>query len=290
MRHLLNLDRNKNSNSLKRSLLQLPPRDPKLVKSSPGRGSWPGPNITNSTSNLLTTEFSKSEQQLPSGQYVRKGSNTSNISTASEVIKSSVQAKANLIPVQNPRLPPSKSEDTLLLTHYKHSPRNRSATITSVSASTSPLLSIKPNSYGGSLLSVSTAMTNTTSLLSVSNTNSDSLHSLSSDEYSTPNSSVSHKPIGHLKSKMSKPTASVAAIASSVMESQLDEEKDEATMMPAPLPGILQVNVFYVRFEEFETRCEIDLLKAYLNSDIFLIGDSSLTYVLKVLPAPHSVS
>ncbi|CAK9834025.1 Ankyrin repeat and fibronectin type-III domain-containing protein 1 [Anthophora retusa] len=263
MKHLLGLDRNKsnnnsNSNSLKRSLLQLPPRDPKLVKSSPGRGSWPGPNVTNSSSNLLTTEFSKSEQQLPSGQYVRKGSNTSNVSTGSEPQKSSVPMSStsnlsnatsggsnnHLVPLQNTRLPPSKSEDTLILTKYKHSPRNRSATITSASASTSPLLSIKPIIYGGSLLSVSTAMTNTTSLLSVSNTNSDSLHSLSSDEYSTPNSSVCIK-TSHTKSKSSKPTASVAAMATGSLESQLEEEKDEATMMPAPLPGILQVYAAY---------------------------------------------
>ena len=94
--------------------------------------------------------------------------------------------------------------------------------------------------YGGSLLSVSTAMTNTTSLLSVSNTTSDSMHSISSDEYTTPNSSVCIKP-GHAKIKSTKPTASVAAMASSTMDSQLEEEKDEATMMPAPLPGILQV-------------------------------------------------
>lgn len=258
MKHLLSLDRNKsnnNSNSLKRSLLQLPPRDPKLVKSSPGRGSWPGPNMSNSSSNLLTTEFSKSEQQLPSGQYIRKGSNTSNVSTGSEPPKSSLPMSStsnlsnatsagsnnHLVPLQNTRLPPSKSEDTLILTKYKHSPRNRSATITSASASTSPLLSIKPIIYGGSLLSVSTAMTNTTSLLSVSNnTNSDSLHSLSSDEYSTPNSSVCIKS-GHAKSKSTKPTASVAATATGSLESQLEEEKDEATMMPAPLPGILQV-------------------------------------------------
>lgn len=146
--------------------------------------------------------------------------------------------------VQCARLPPSKSEDTLLLTKYKHSPRNRSATITSVSASTSPLLSIKPIMYGGSLLSVSTAMTNTTSLLSVTNTNSDSLHSLSSDEYSTPNSSVCYKS-SRMKIKPVKPTASVAAIASTPIDAQLDEEKDEATLMPAPLPGILQVNFDY---------------------------------------------
>ncbi|XP_076752703.1 ankyrin repeat and fibronectin type III domain containing protein wide awake isoform X3 [Xylocopa sonorina] len=259
MKHLLSLDRNRsNSNSLKRSLLQLPPRDPKLVKSSPGRGSWPGPNVTNSSSNLLTTEFSKSEQQLPSGQYIRKGSNTSNVSTGSEPPKSSVPMSStsnlsnttsagsnnHLVPLQNTRLPPSKSEDTLILTKYKHSPRNRSATITSASASTSPLLSIKPMIYGGSLLSVSTAMTNTTSLLSVSNTNSDSLHSLSSDEYSTPNSSVCIKS-GHAKSKPTKPTATVAAMATGSLESQLEEEKDEATMMPAPLPGILQVYAAY---------------------------------------------
>ncbi|XP_076183925.1 ankyrin repeat and fibronectin type III domain containing protein wide awake isoform X3 [Ptiloglossa arizonensis] len=265
MKHLLSLDRNKsnsnsnsNSNSLKRSLLQLPPRDPKLVKSSPGRGSWPGPNVTNSSSNLLTTEFSKSEQQLPSGQYIRKGSNTSNVSTSSDPPKSSVpmsstsnlsnatSANSNnhLVPLQNSRLPPSKSEDTLILTKYKHSPRNRSATITSASASSSPLLSIKPIIYGGSLLSVSTAMTNTTSLLSVGNTNSDSLHSLSSDEYSTPNSTVCIK-AGHAKGKSTKPTASVAAMAAGSLESQLEEEKDEATMMPAPLPGILQVYAAY---------------------------------------------
>ncbi|XP_076649906.1 ankyrin repeat and fibronectin type III domain containing protein wide awake isoform X2 [Halictus rubicundus] len=260
MKHLLSLDRNKsnsNSNSLKRSLLQLPPRDPKLVKSSPGRGSWPGPNVTNSTSNLLTTEFSKSEQQLPSSQYIRKGSNTSNMSTGSEPPKSSVPLSSasnlsnatsggsnnHLVPLQNARLPPSKSEDTLILTKYKHSPRNRSATITSASASTSPLLSIKPIMYGGSLLSVSTAMTNTTSLLSVTNTNSDSLHSLSSDEYSTPNSSICLKGLG--KGKPTKPTASVAAMATGSLESQLEEEKDEATMMPAPLPGILQVYAAY---------------------------------------------
>ncbi|XP_006610986.1 uncharacterized protein LOC102673797 isoform X6 [Apis dorsata] len=269
MKHLLSLDRNKsnnNSNSLKRSLLQLPPRDPKLVKSSPGRGSWPGPNMSNSSSNLLTTEFSKSEQQLPSGQYIRKGSNTSNVSTGSEPPKSSLPMSSasnlsnatsagsnnHLVPLQNTRLPPSKSEDTLILTKYKHSPRNRSATITSASASTSPLLSIKPIIYGGSLLSVSTAMTNTTSLLSVSNnTNSDSLHSLSSDEYSTPNSSVCIKS-GHAKSKSTKPTATVAATATTgSLESQLEEEKDEATMMPAPLPGILQVIMSRLRFRVY---------------------------------------
>ncbi|XP_032665064.1 uncharacterized protein LOC116841322 isoform X6 [Odontomachus brunneus] len=315
MKHLLSLDRNKNSNnsnnsnSLKRSLLQLPPRDPKLVKSSPGRGSWPGPNLSNSSSNLLTTEFSKSEQQLPSGQYIRKGSNTSNVSTGSEPQKScapmssssnlsnlTTTSSANhLIPLQNTRLPPSKSEDTLILTKYKHSPRNRSATITSASASTSPLLSIKPIMYGGSLLSVSTAMTNTTSMLSVSNTNSDSLHSLSSDEYTTPNSSVCVLKPGHaIKVKTSKPTASVAAMATASQDA--DEEKEEATMMPAPLPGILQVYAAYETGLAAGTSLKlhvtprttarevVDLVVKQLNMAVVLKGQEGPIYTADELP------
>ncbi|XP_029672351.1 uncharacterized protein LOC115240991 isoform X1 [Formica exsecta] len=311
MKHLLSLDRNKNSssnnNSLKRSLLQLPPRDPKLVKSSPGRGSWPGPNLSNSSSNLLTTEFSKSEQQLPSGQYVRKGSNTSNISTTSEPQKSLCVPSSNsnlttsanhLAPLQNTRLPPSKSEDTLILAKYKHSPRNRSATITtSASASTSPLMSIKPILYGGSLLSVSTAMTNTTSLLSVSvsNTNSDSLHSLSSEENSTTNSSVCLKTSHPVKVKTSKPTASVAAMAT-VPQDNLDEEKEEATMMPAPLPGILQVYAAYETGLAAGTSLKlhvtprttarevVELVVKQLNMAVVLKGQNGPTYTIDELP------
>ncbi|XP_011640397.1 uncharacterized protein LOC105429245 isoform X2 [Pogonomyrmex barbatus] len=313
MKHLLSLDRNKNSNSnsLKRSLLQLPPRDPKLVKSSPGRGSWPGPNLSKSSSNLLTTEFSKSEQQLPSGQYVRKGSNTSNASTTSEPPKSScapISSNSNLsnltttssanhlLPLQNTRLPPSKSEDTLILTKYKHSPRNRSATITSTSATTSPLLSIKPIMYGGSLLSVSTAMTNTTSLLSVSNTNSDSLHSLSSDEYSATNSSVCLKAGQPIKIKTSKPTASVAAMATVPPDNLDNEEKDEATMMPAPLPGILQVYAAYETGLAAGTSLKlhvtprttarevVDLVVKQLNMAVVLKGQKGPTYTADELP------
>ncbi|XP_072760844.1 uncharacterized protein Wake isoform X5 [Anoplolepis gracilipes] len=316
MKHLLSLDRNKNNaasnnNSLKRSLLQLPPRDPKLVKSSPGRGSWPGPNLSNSSSNLLTTEFSKSEQQLPSGQYIRKGSNTSNASTTSEPQKSlcvpmssnsnlsnlTTSSTNHLMPLQNTRLPPSKSEDTLILTKYKHSPRNRSATITtSASASTSPLMSIKPIIYGGSMLSVSTAMTNTTSLLSVSvsNTNSDSLHSLSSEENSTTNSSVCLKPSHPVKVKTSKPTASVAAMA--VPQDNLDEEKDEATMMPAPLPGILQVYAAYETGLAAGTSLKlhvtprttarevVELVVKQLNMAVVLKGQNGPTYTIDELP------
>ncbi|KAG5321995.1 ANKF1 protein, partial [Acromyrmex heyeri] len=276
MKHLLSLDRNKNnSNSLKRSLLQLPPRDPKLVKSSPGRGSWPGPNLSKSSSNLLMTEFSKSEQQLPSGQYVLKGSNTSNTSTTLEPQKSlctpinsssnlsTTSSTNHLVPLQNMRLPPSKSEDTLIFAN-------------------------------GSLLSVSTAMTNTTSLLSVSNTNSDSLHSLSSDEYPASNSGVCSKSGHSVKVKPSKPTASVAAMAAT--PSDLDEEKEEATMMPAPLPGILQVYAAYETGLAAGTSLKlhvtprttarevVDLVVKQLNMAVVLKGQKGPTYTADELP------
>lgn len=252
MRYVLSLERNKgssnSSNSLKRSLLQLPPRDPKLVKSSPGRGSWPGPSVDRSCcsqTNLLTTELSKSEQQLPLGPYPRKGSNSSNCSSASEPYKSmsgcgssnihGPGSSGSLCPKTSSsvsaltgssstcRLPPSKSEDTLHLgsKQYKQSPRSRS------SATTSPLL-------GGS-----------------SHATSESSHSVSStDEYQ-----VTSKPSNRLH--LSKPTASVAAIAS-IDKQPLQQQQQQTKLSPddkdiencsraaagssvAPLPGILQV-------------------------------------------------
>lgn len=251
VRYLLSLERNKgNSNSLKRSLLQLPPRDPKLVKSSPGRGSWPGPSVDRSgcsQMNLLTTELSKSEQQLPLGPYPRKGSNSSNCSSASEPYKSisgcgsggssnihGPGSSGSLCPGTSSsvtvltgsavacRLPPSKSEDTLHLggKQFKQSSRSRS------SATTSPLL-------GGS-----------------SHATSESSHSISSaDEYPATSKTSN-------RLHMSKPTASIAAIASTekqplqqLQQSKLSpEDKDienctraSAGSSAAPMPGILQV-------------------------------------------------
>ncbi|XP_031777815.1 uncharacterized protein LOC100123939 isoform X2 [Nasonia vitripennis] len=256
VRYLLSLERNKgNSNSLKRSLLQLPPRDPKLVKSSPGRGSWPGPSVDRSgcsQTNLLSTELSKSEQQLPLGPYPRKGSNSSNCSSASEPYKSvsgcgsgggssnihGPGSSGSLCPgtsnsatalggsANSCRLPPSKSEDTLHLgsKQYKQSPRNRS------SATTSPLL-------GGS-----------------SHATSESSHSISSaDEYPTTIKTSNRLHI-------SKPTASIASIASTekqplqqLQQSKLSPEDKEienctrasASTSVAPMPGILQVYAAY---------------------------------------------
>ncbi|KAK7788905.1 hypothetical protein R5R35_006886 [Gryllus longicercus] len=70
--------------SLKRSLLQLPPRDPKLVKSSASRGSWPGPGVSpGSVACLLGAALGKSEQHLPSqGNCKNSSSSFSNCSGA----------------------------------------------------------------------------------------------------------------------------------------------------------------------------------------------------------------
>ncbi|XP_014215563.1 uncharacterized protein LOC106644528 isoform X2 [Copidosoma floridanum] len=260
IRHLLSLDRNKNSggssNGLKRSLLQLPPRDPKLVKASPGRGSWPGPSVANSNgcsqTNLLSTEtFSKSEQQLPrGGPYPRKGSASSNCSSASEPYKSissqamisSAGSGGNLCPSSSVKLPPSRSEDTLLMGKYSSSSGGSSSRPSSrsrgphgvASASTSPLLGVKFISGGGGTYSVTST--------------SESVHSISSDEYNlvvVGSRSTNNRPQPPIK--LTKPTASVAAIAdkSQLLTDHRDDVATTAAVPLAPLPGILQVYAAY---------------------------------------------
>lgn len=225
--------------SLKRSLLQLPPRDPKLVKSSASRGSWPGPGVSpGSVACLLGAELSKSEQHLPTSRGARKssGSSFSNCSGANsqyhghsggDISNASTMAAGGSnsslrVSGMNTRLPPSRSEDTLLLQQqlqqqsHSHSKvkthaRSHSSTITtSVSASTSPLLSVRPP-HGGSLLGLATSATPATSL-----------HSLSSDDSA---------------SSPARPLVSKAT-----------EEEDDlvtSTVVPAPSSGILQVYAAY---------------------------------------------
>jgi len=73
---------NMGGGSLKRSLLQLPPRDPKVVKSSTSRGSWPGPGVSPSgVASFLTSELSKSEQHLNMGRSDGLISSSSTAST-----------------------------------------------------------------------------------------------------------------------------------------------------------------------------------------------------------------
>lgn len=242
-----------NGNSLKRSLLQLPPRDPKLVKSSPGRGSWPGPNQSNSSSssacNLLTNELSKSEQQLPNGGasgHYRKctGNGTKYSVEASRSAEGNVSSE-RFVPLLNERSTLSKSEDSLLLTNYKHSPRNRSVNSLTSTTGASHTVNGKQIIYGSTFIGVSTSLNGSWSVPS-NKTESDGTHPANGrDEYTVGNSSG-----GHVKCKSSKPSASVAAVATPSIDSQLDMKKDDATLMPAPLPGILQVGIrFLLHFE-----------------------------------------
>lgn len=223
----------------------LPPRDPKLVKSSPGRGSWPGPTITSSSSSTnLTTELSKSEQQLPSSQYQRKVNYISKYSIPTEPREAALNKSSNESASHQPgRLPPSKSEDTLYQSKYskmnKQSPmHHRSGTITSLSASTSPLLNTR-----------SSANSNLTHYVR-HRTVSDSAHLLGPDENSTPNLALPSKIRSNGsggKHKLSKSTASVAAMATSLSDNYtIGDNKDDSVLMPAPLPGILQVFFFFI--------------------------------------------
>lgn len=230
----LMVNSNVNNSNLKRTLLQIPPRDPKLAKSSPGRGSWPGPNAGSPLgppcTNLLSTEFSKSEQHLSisprndsvstlnlSGSqylsatsdalsvidpYSRKSSGDSQYTHSSVVsnnyypVAPTVQSKVFEEPVKPSRLPPSRSQDTLLSQPNSNNQRRKSSTLnSSLSATSSPLLHAKPF-YASSMVSIHTANTTNTS---------DSMHSMSSDSEgqscpistSTPNkpkSKKAHKP------------------------------------------------------------------------------------------------
>lgn len=177
MRYIL--EKEIGTSSPKRCLLQLPPRESsKIVKTSPGRGSWPGPSASNlqSTGGNLMNEFSKSEQHLSvnnqaSSQYLGAYSDP-------ESRKNSDSYSSDYFTQQ---LAPSRSEDMLFTLPSSVPPqRCRASTVSSVSATSSPLLSVRPM-YGGSLVSVNTLNTTNTS---------DSLHSLSSDSDSnsmTPN-------------------------------------------------------------------------------------------------------
>ncbi|CAH1116010.1 unnamed protein product [Phaedon cochleariae] len=164
--------------SPKRSLLQLPPRDPKLAKSTPGRGSWPGPGGTNSTN--LISEFSKSEQHLSTNDTTQYLSACSDL----ESRKNSDSFNSDYV-CQD--LAPSRSEDMLFNLPIGAGQHQSSRSNNSISAGTSPLLGTRPL-HSGSMVSVTTLNTTNTS---------DSMHSLSSDgdcvlqpvDTSTPNKS-----------------------------------------------------------------------------------------------------
>lgn len=200
------LDKECCNQSPKRSLLQIPPRETKVIKSTPGRGSWPGPGATNPPpSQCLMNEFSKSEQQLStnetSSQYLGAYSDESR--------KNSESYTSDF----NERLAPSRSEDMLFAIPSASSHRCRSSTISSVSATSSPLLSIRPM-YSGSLLSVNTLNTTNTS---------DSMHSLSSDSECGPlGTSTPHK--SKTKHKM-VPSRSMTNVKQQMLDISIKSER-----------------------------------------------------------------
>lgn len=185
--------------------LQIPTvaRDGKITKTSPGRGSWPGPAGNGNHANLHP-EFSKSEQQLSlaprqtsvstlnlsSSQYLsaeskysRKGSADSQF-TQSSPMSNNYMSSNSQFEIKSPvshtsgsssRLPPSRSEDTLVLQNenVEQKPRPHSINTSSVSNSSSPLLTVK-GFYPGSMISMRTSKGNV----------SESAQSLSSDSES----------------------------------------------------------------------------------------------------------
>ncbi|CAH2980121.1 unnamed protein product [Chilo suppressalis] len=184
--------------------LQIPARDGKMTKTSPGRGSWPGPAGNGNHANLHP-EFSKSEQQLSiaprqtsvstlnlsSSQYLsaenkysRKGSGDSQY-TQSSAMSNNYTSSNSQFDIKSPsshtsagsnRLPPSRSEDTLVLQNenVEQKPRPHSITTSSMSNTSSPLLTVK-GFYPGSMISVRTSKASNVS---------ESAQSLSSDSES----------------------------------------------------------------------------------------------------------
>lgn len=129
--------------SSNQQLLQPPP--PRgSIKSSTGRGSWPGPSHSLGANGLLGTEHSKSEQQLSgasfnmSSRYLsatsgievssRKNSADSNFSQSGNSYYSAGESVEH---IPNQRLPPSRSEDTLVLSKKHSTPihRKRATTV-----------------------------------------------------------------------------------------------------------------------------------------------------------------
>lgn len=171
-------DAENNENIMKVDFLQIPSRDGKINKTSPGRGSWPGPAGNGNHANLHP-EFSKSEQQLSlaprqtsvstlnlsTSQYLnaepnfsRKGSADSQYTQSS--VSNNFMSSNSQFDVKSPsshstssnRLPPSRSEDTLVLQENEPKPRPNSINA-SMSTTSSPLLTVK-GYYPGSMISV----------------------------------------------------------------------------------------------------------------------------------------
>ncbi|KAJ8957396.1 hypothetical protein NQ318_004876 [Aromia moschata] len=238
--------------SPKRSLLQIPPRESRAVKSTPGRGSWPGPGGTNSMTpgGNLINEFSKSEQHLStnetSTQYLSACSDT-------ESRKNSDSYNSDYF---NAHLPPSRSEDMLfgMPTTSNHQ-RCRASTVSSVSATTSPLLSIRPL-YGGSMISVNTL-----------NTASNSMHSLSSDSDSNPQPVGSSTPNKHWPKPRIAPSKSMTNVKQNLLDISMKSERHrprnlnlESNLLHSNLESSLSKSL-----NNIKTFADVDIPSTYLK-------------------------
>ncbi|XP_053698449.1 uncharacterized protein LOC128745401 isoform X2 [Sabethes cyaneus] len=141
-------------------LLQPPGCPPVFHKSSPGRGSWPGPTAENSLgqNGLLDAEYSKSEQLLKynSQRFLDVSNVNSRKNSADSAYSNSGNSYYSVTGVEPekefvvPRLPPSRSEDTLNIEKKKtseqstNSNKKRPPTMySSYSATSSPLLNVR---------------------------------------------------------------------------------------------------------------------------------------------------
>lgn len=182
-------------------LLQPPTvRDNKLAKGLPGRGSWPGPTNLLGGNGLLVAEHSKSEQQLSltmsnlGSRYLstasefdqsRKNSADSNYSHSGNSYYSAGEPTEPFVQ----RLPPSRSEDTLIVS--KHSP---------------------PSLHRKRSITVNASMTTTTTNSSSAPKDGRKESSSTGDNQSSTASTPTHKPRSiRDSSKLSKPSTSTAA-------------------------------------------------------------------------------
>ncbi|XP_062563250.1 uncharacterized protein LOC134226463 isoform X2 [Armigeres subalbatus] len=139
-------------------LLQPPTNPPVFHKSSPGRGSWPGPAVEHPLGHngLLGAEHSKSEQLLKynSQRFLNVSNMNSRKNSADSAYSNSANSYYSVTEVEpekefvTPRLPPSRSEDTLIdkkkAAEQSTVNKKRPPTMySSYSATSSPLLSVR---------------------------------------------------------------------------------------------------------------------------------------------------
>ncbi|XP_034944603.1 uncharacterized protein wake isoform X2 [Chelonus insularis] len=271
MRNLLSIKQS-SSHSLKRSLLQLPIRDSKVVKSSSGRGSWPGPNENDSASKIFqSSEFSKSEQQLVSENNVKESTNTfnshRNILIDCKKNGNDFSSAPNLEPLQSSNreyvykmstklrsdhLTSSSSEETYTSNQHKKSdsaPKNQLSVMKQSMMIPVNMCQSDINSglCNDPFMNISTtSLTNTTSLLCIGNNSSDIIiNPTTSEHYNTVSylsTTAKTNSCNNFKVKLPNPTATIASISNTFLDNS-DKSKNQSSS--GNTPGILQVYAAY---------------------------------------------